>query len=72
MEPDVWNWVNEDPTVMQQVLKCCSRPECPVQEREATQFKRCAACRQVRLLNFLQSTSEGGAIALTHCRVPAR
>ncbi|KAJ7509144.1 hypothetical protein B0H11DRAFT_1963979 [Mycena galericulata] len=47
MEPDVWDWVNEDPTVMQEILKCCSRPDCPAQETEVTQFKRCAACWQV-------------------------
>ncbi|KAJ7201991.1 hypothetical protein B0H12DRAFT_1162915 [Mycena haematopus] len=46
MTPDVWDWVNEDPAAAV-ILKSCNRPECPVQETEATQFKRCAACRLV-------------------------
>ncbi|KAF8206808.1 hypothetical protein K438DRAFT_1816452 [Mycena galopus ATCC 62051] len=47
METDVWDWVNEDSAVAAVILKCCSRPECLAQEAEATQFKRCAACRLV-------------------------
>ncbi|KAF7341828.1 hypothetical protein MSAN_02038000 [Mycena sanguinolenta] len=46
MAPDVWDWVNEDPAGAA-ILKSCSRPECDVKEAEATQFKRCAACRAV-------------------------
>ncbi|KAF7362562.1 hypothetical protein MVEN_00604500 [Mycena venus] len=47
MAPDVWAWVNENSTVAAVILKCCSRLECPAQETEATQFKRCGACQQV-------------------------
>ncbi|KAJ7153101.1 hypothetical protein C8R43DRAFT_1002904 [Mycena crocata] len=47
MESEVWDWVNEDPTVEAEVLKCCSRPECTAEETFATEFKRCSACRQV-------------------------
>ncbi|KAJ6620500.1 hypothetical protein B0H10DRAFT_2021817 [Mycena sp. CBHHK59/15] len=46
-EPDVWSWIQEDSTVSEEVLKGCSRPECSAEETKATQFKRCAACRQV-------------------------
>jgi hypothetical protein len=52
MAPDVWDWVNEDAAVADLVLKYCSRPDCAAQETKATQFKRCAACQQVRPASF--------------------
>ncbi|KAJ7646016.1 hypothetical protein DFH06DRAFT_1270905 [Mycena polygramma] len=45
--PDVWNWVNEDCTIRDLILKSCGRPECVAQESEATQFKRCSGCQLV-------------------------
>ncbi|KAJ7653641.1 hypothetical protein DFH06DRAFT_1093191 [Mycena polygramma] len=47
MAPDVWDWVIEDSAVGELVLRYCTRADCPAQETQATQFKRCAACQQV-------------------------
>jgi len=57
MEPAVWNWANENPEAKQAVLKTCSRPGCSITETTVTQFKRCAACRQVFII-YLQYVSQ--------------
>ncbi|KAJ7203297.1 hypothetical protein GGX14DRAFT_535918 [Mycena pura] len=44
--PQAWAWITGDETVNNELLKICSRPECPALESQATQFKRCAACHQ--------------------------
>ncbi|KAG6810499.1 hypothetical protein H0H92_011596 [Tricholoma furcatifolium] len=44
MEPDVWNWANGNPYVVDALLQDCKRGECPLREVKVAQFKRCAAC----------------------------
>ncbi|KAJ6536892.1 hypothetical protein B0H19DRAFT_1270587 [Mycena capillaripes] len=46
-ETPVWNWITSDAAVNAELLKICSHPDCTAQETKATQFKRCAGCRQV-------------------------
>ncbi|KAG5635062.1 hypothetical protein H0H81_012558 [Sphagnurus paluster] len=44
MYSEVWDWANENPDVLEVLLKKCSREECDVREAKVAQFKRCAAC----------------------------
>ena len=53
MEPDVWNWANDDPIAKTSILRTCCRPFCGKEETKANEFKRCAGCKTVRLLDFL-------------------
>ena len=51
MEPDVWQWVNENPDVKSAILQHCEK--CFVREKRVAEFKQCSACRIVCLRKFL-------------------
>lgn len=48
MDPVVWEWANNDVDVKKALLKGCSNVNCGAVEQSVTQFKRCAACKDVR------------------------
>lgn len=47
MQPDVWEWADQDPGTKSTVRRLCSRDACQKVETEVAQFKRCAACKTV-------------------------
>jgi hypothetical protein len=48
MDPAVWKWANDDVDAKKSLLKSCSNVNCGAVEQNVTQFKRCAACKEVR------------------------
>jgi len=56
MEPDVWEWVNENPDVKNAVLQYCDK--CFVRETKVAEFKRCSACRIVCLRKWYFSLAK--------------
>ncbi|KAG2359636.1 hypothetical protein BDR07DRAFT_1336519 [Suillus spraguei] len=47
MDPVVWEWANNDMDAKKALLKSCSNVNCDAVEQNVTQFKRCAACKEV-------------------------
>lgn len=59
MQNDVWNWANGNQEGKQAVLKICSRSGCENRETEATEFKRCSACKEVRARSSHDGWTDG-------------
>lgn len=50
MKSDVWNWANSDEEAVKLILRECCAPDCTIVETLPNEFKRCAACKMVRIL----------------------
>ncbi|KAG1743320.1 uncharacterized protein EDB91DRAFT_240724 [Suillus paluster] len=47
MDPVVWEWANNNMDAKKELLRSCSNVNCNAVEQNVTQFKRCAACKEV-------------------------
>jgi hypothetical protein len=47
MDPDVWNWADQNPEIKASVRRLCCREGCGKIESTVAEFKRCAACKTV-------------------------
>jgi hypothetical protein len=47
MEPDVWNWADQDAEIKASVRRLCCSDSCGKVETKVGEYKRCAACKTV-------------------------
>jgi hypothetical protein len=47
MEPEVWNWADQDTEIKASVRRMCCREGCNKIETKIAEYKRCAACKTV-------------------------
>ena len=47
MEPEVWNWADQDAEIKASVRRMCCSDSCGKIESKVGEYKRCAACKTV-------------------------
>ena len=50
MEPEVWNWAEQDAEIKTSVRRICCHEGCGKVETQVAEYKRCAACKTVRFV----------------------